>query len=233
MQYTFTFVNAFQGCLIFACHILLKKEGRQFFWTIKRSISSLVFGSLQKNTITRGMRQTEKKINSACVWRIATKGNPKPVGHMRGGMPNSVPLRVDRRLDGADARPTAYDNFSGFQDFSVYDDASNANGRHTAYVNNGNEFSVSSTSTSSAGSSRSSGSDVLLYATNSQSCDGDVRSLDSHGILHRWLQPRVSSPSSARKSSGMYIHMEEECAEPLPTMVSHRSLSYTAAIGIG
>jgi hypothetical protein len=58
MQYLFTVLNAFQGCLIFVVHVVQKEDGRAFFASLRKSLSSR--GSSRKNKIVRMDRVTRE-----------------------------------------------------------------------------------------------------------------------------------------------------------------------------
>lgn len=77
-QYIFTITNAFQGCLIFYCHIYLKEDGRRFFWTFRKLVSQSIMSSSKKNRVVRRVhdkhRSTVSGPSSEIVyWRRQTK----------------------------------------------------------------------------------------------------------------------------------------------------------------
>jgi hypothetical protein len=79
VQYVFTVANAFQGCLIFTCHILLKEEGRLAFRKMKQSILSTSTGSAsgsKNNHMTRGVHQQPQQRSKrlVCAWRSNVNG---------------------------------------------------------------------------------------------------------------------------------------------------------------
>jgi hypothetical protein len=127
MQYVFTVANAFQGCLIFTCHILLKEEGRSVVMSMKRSLFSTTTGTppsrSKNNNMTRGVQQqTEQRSGRlTCAWRSNVNG----IGSSNAILATCSLVSVECVNDVGRRRSTNYDDNGSVGDLSkdemVYD----------------------------------------------------------------------------------------------------------------
>jgi hypothetical protein len=235
MQYVFTIANAFQGCLIFYCHILLKEEGRLVLITMKRTLSSMASGSRtssKKQTVTRGMRQTaavpttqQSSSPAKCAWRTTT------------GITHAAAMTTDDapRKDSAETlKCVGSGRYARAASCTVQSDYVRQCGGET--VNDVvDETDAVSPAASPCSSSTSTPESLRSVAPRLEDaypiCDGDV-DVSTDSKLHARSTPDyVPNP---RKSSGTYISIIQATDVVLPAKKSiDRSDSYSSAICVG
>jgi hypothetical protein len=95
MQYVFTVLNAFQGCVIFAVHIVQKEDGRAFFASVRRSLSFSSRTSHKNKTFRMDRSHRGSQTTSSLHKPIKPA---KTDGISESGAPYRVPWLVTRSI---------------------------------------------------------------------------------------------------------------------------------------
>jgi hypothetical protein len=228
MQYAFTVANAFQGCLIFTCHVLLKEEGRLVFLTMKQTLASITSGSRssrsKRNKMTRGGQQQSQPSSArgpTCAWR-------PNVGGIRSSNDMLATCSVVSVSDGHGRFTNYTDTRSGGDlnktDSVVYDAAKCATLTRAQCA----DARASSVRWSLNDSPENSRPGAVQFDDDLSGDSDDAQCPSSPREVPRRASTFYSSHmADARKSSAGYIDLEAKAPDPSPI---RRSNSYSNAV---